>query len=744
MLVDDKKIKHGYHRTSRHILALEAKKKTRSSADLPRENYFIKKIKGKLDDYRDERKCSQVFSLPKISSVKKELVYIEEEIINSEVIAKFSLRRLAIFLFVMITVIAPFKAYYLLADAGFLKGRVLGAASDGAVEMLDGAKAALALDFLAASSDFSDANNYFSSAKSDIKEISKIAEMANDIAPFEKLGVVANAGAILDAAGMSAEIGNRFAELGDFVEKNKDTGFGVILSGINERLTAINYSVKNIDKQLSKIDQVKLPVEYQAKFSLISKHKDSLVAIVDEVATITNSLNKIVGNAGLKRYLFVFQNNAEMRGGGGFIGSYALIDIENGKVKNIEIPTGGSYDVEAGMLKKIYAPEPMRNLRARWYFWDANWWPDWTKSAEKLAWFYENSGGPTVDGVIGLTPDFIEKILELTGPIYLKEHGITIDNRNFWLATQTFSEQKKNQVVSLCKEKKAETIIINDIGSGNFLCVDKTDKETNKPKKIIGDLFAALREKLESQASTINPQAVFELLDDAFMEKKVSAFVRDGNEFFEVLKWQNIISTEASDDYLQVTHTNIGGAKSDRDISDAVSLSSEINESGEVINTLTVFRDFKEIKESHYATNNNFDWIRVYVPLGSQLLSAKGFKRPPEKFFKDEKCDDCLIDPDLSIEELGAVIVDGSKTKVYAESGKTVFANWFALKSGEKKEFVIKYKLPKNSVSAAHKIIIQKQAGLKTIPYKINITKKDGVIFHDEFNFKKDKIIEID
>jgi len=77
----------------------------------------------------------------------------------------------------------------------------------------------------------------------------------------------------------------------------------------------------------------------------------------------------------------------------------------------MEVPSGGGYDTEAGLTEFIAAPEPLHLVDPLWHFWDANWWPDWEKSAKKLMWFYEKSDGPTVDGVISITPTVIEKII---------------------------------------------------------------------------------------------------------------------------------------------------------------------------------------------------------------------------------------------------------------------------------------------------------------------------------------------
>jgi len=47
-------------------------------------------------------------------------------------------------------------------------------------------------------------------------------------------------------------------------------------------------------------------------------------------------------------------------------------------------------------------------------------------------WFYEKSGGPTVDGVITLTPQIIEEFLAQTGSIDMQEeYGLIVDADNF-------------------------------------------------------------------------------------------------------------------------------------------------------------------------------------------------------------------------------------------------------------------------------------------------------------------------
>jgi hypothetical protein len=108
--------------------------------------------------------------------------------------------------------------------------------------------------------------------------------------------------------------------------------------------------------------------------------------------------------------------------------------------------------------------------------------------------------------------------------------------------------------------------------------------------------------------------------------------------------------------------------------------------------------------------------MRVYVPLGSVLLEAKGHTwqdyEPPIDYsgFK--------IDPDVRKIEASIRIDPDSGTHIFEETGKTVFGNWVYVSPGEKVEVEYKYKLPykidfDNFTKPADKysMLAQKQSG---------------------------------
>lgn len=213
---------------------------------------------------------------------------------------------------------------------------------------------------------------------------------------------------------------------------------------------------RKLEKEMSKIDSTALPDTYKQQFIEFSSKVHFLSQSLDESIDLAKEASIFLGEKVDKRYMLVFQNNTEKRGPGGFIGSFALVDIRRGQITRLTVPKGGTYDTEAGLTRLVAAPEPLRLLNPRWHFWDANWWPDWPTSAKKLMWFYENSNGPSVDGVISLTPTVIERALEVIGPIDMTaDYGVVIDSQNFWTTTQTFSEQKPD----VTKEPKKLLVI---------------------------------------------------------------------------------------------------------------------------------------------------------------------------------------------------------------------------------------------------------------------------------------------
>ena len=444
--------------------------------------------------------------------------------------------------------------------------------------------------------------------------------------------------------------------------------------------------LKDAQSNLASVNADDLPDSYKDKYIQINQYVGKAAIGLDDILGQKNTINDILGGNGPRKYLFLFENNQEMRATGGFIGSYGELDIFNGKVEKFFMD--GIYDPDGQLKTRIVPPGPIQKISANWSMHDSNWWPDFPTSVQKTAWFYEQAGGPTVDGVITITPTVLQDLLAITGPIPMPDYGVTVDQDNFIPLIQY----------------KVET---------------DYDKAANHPKQILSDLAPKIISKIINDSNLNDVVSMANSILGSLNEKQIQVYSR--NPQVESLMDQNdwsgrILSTPK--DYFGVINTNINGFKTDGVIDENISHDAHIQPDGSVLDTLTITRH-------HNGGNTPYDWwnqvnddyMRVYVPEGAELLSASGQTREIDTPPLDYAALGYQRDPMLQAEEKAATIDQNSGTRIYDEDGKTVFANWVYVSPQEtvtvKYTYLLPFKVaPTNHGSlGTYSLLAQKQAG---------------------------------
>ncbi len=590
-------------------------------------------------------------------------------------------RSLFSFFLVLLFLIVPFKilAYLQVFNISILEDKII-THSKLAVDNLMGAGAAASkLDLGTAQNRFADAGANFLQASDDMAFINDTILSLASLSSDPKIKLAAESKKFLRVGMLSANLGQELSQALSGLSTSSDGNWIKILDDFSVHGHLALNDANLLKLELKKININNLPEDYRGRFTelaaKVDKLPDNLSLVVDNI----DELKLFLGAGRDKRYLLIFQNNAEMRGAGGFLGSYALVDFREGKIRNLEVPGGGSYDTEAGLSEKIKAPEPLHLVNPQWHFWDANWWPDFPTTAKNLMWFYEKSDGPSVDGVISFTPSVVEKLLLVTGPIDLtKDYGLIITADNFW------------QQVELTAERD------NLIKSNPEAVTHLPEGEKNKPKKIIGDLMAKILEVLPQKLDKNNLIKLLSISEDSLASKQIMFYFKDASLEKTIIdrNWGGAMS-KAPFDYLMVTNTNIAGAKTDRVIKEEITHQVDVSYDGSIIDTVTVTRAHTAAKNTPLVGVRNVDWLRVYVPQGSELLFASGFSSPDLKYF--EEPDPAWITNEFIAQTEDLAVTDSlSGTKIYQENGKTVFANWLMLDPGNSVTITLRYKLPFN------------------------------------------------
>lgn len=623
-----------------------------------------------------------------------------------------SLRPLLHLLIIFLIVAVPFKLIVYIEDLRVTQTRVVNASTEGLVNLEAAGQLLMNEDFTSASNEFVQASASFAQAKENILGVQSWLWQLAAIIPNEQIRLGAKAPYIIEAGDLASKLGGDLTVLVQHVVDKAGDGDPLLLARqINidsSQALADSVALNNI---LNKLKPQSLPVNYREPLENWQSKLQTLSSLLEQVQFWSAASLDLLGEKMDRRYLLVFQNNAEARATGGFIGSYALLDVSRGQIKNLEIPGGGSYDTNGNLRRFVNPPAPLRLVSTYWKFWDANWWPDWPTSARELEWFLLESNGPSVDGVIALTPDVLEGLLTITGPIDLtKDYGVVITADNFRPLVQDYIENK----VSGPKE----------------------------PKKIIGDLAVAILEKLPpALQNKANITKLVEQVNRQLATKHILLYFND--EVIEK-KWQltglagQLETLASGQDYLQVVNTNIAGGKTDLKIKQTIEERVEIQEDGSVINDVTIIREHTGDKREGLYGVRNVDWIRLYVPEGSELLSADGFLAPESHFFKPQNvtAEDM---PAIKSGEGAAQIEPSSGTLVYNELGRTVFANWSMVDPGKTARLNFRYRLPFNVLEAGsqtdwfskikahlglgrlgkYQIIVENQAGQLPTTWKV-------------------------
>lgn len=462
------------------------------------------------------------------------------------------------------------------------------------------------------------------------------------------------------------------------------------LSDVATPLTLLRQELEASEGSLRAIPIEAVPAAQQKEVALLQENLPGIIGGLASFEKNQPMFQELLGGNGPRLYLFLFQNNQEIRPTGGFIGTYGLLEFKQGHVKRFFID--GIFNPDGQLKENIVPPKPIQKMSAGWSLHDSNWFPNFPTSAEKAIFFYEKTGGPTVDGVFTLTPTVMERLLALTGPIELPEYEITVDEKNF---IPTIQEQVEV----------------------------KYDKVENKPKKVLADLASTLMERVFATSDPVTLYKMAGIFVDGLNQQQMLLYTRnqDTEKLITDAGWSGKIQ-ETPRDYLSVINTNVNGFKTDGIIDDTITHTATIADDGSVVVTTKITR-------THKGGNTPYDWwnrvnsnyMRVYVPLGSQLLSAMGQTRefPPEPL--DYNALGFKRDKDVVAEEQNIHIDDATGTRIGEEFGKTVFGNWVYVSPGESVAVEYTYMLPftvdPKQRTGGYSLLLQKQPGSRDIDF---------------------------
>lgn len=606
-----------------------------------------------------------------------------------------------------------------------VKGNVMGVTQDGYHDLTSAVKFMSERDFSSSQSSLEEAEANFAAAVDQIDRINKgITELSQYVPGASQLysaQQVLSASLHITRAGEALNraiipVDDRLAQHDD--SSPEKASILSLYEQAHAEFLVIDDELQAAQDNINNVVIDDLPSEYRDRFIILKEQLPRLITITDDLTKSNEMITDLLGGNGPRKYLFLFQNNQEMRATGGFIGSYGLLDINDGIIRNFFID--GIYNPDGQLIDRIVPPRPIQKISARWSLHDSNWFAHFPTSAQKAMLFYEKTGGPTVDGVIAITPTLLEELIAVVGPIDMPEYNTTITAQNFVEKTRLEIEETNAQNLALEMESNNDRVSEEENVSEDQ--DDDSRDDVSEPKQILADLAPRVLEAVTSQQDLETTMRIINVIQQSMRQKHILLYARN-EQAQALIEHQQLGGTleGGTRDYLSIVNTNINGYKTDAVIDESITHDVAIMEDGSVTDTVSITR-------KHTGGYTDYEWwdavnanyMRVYVPEGSQLVSVEGQTRE----FNDPALDyDALgfeHDPDVLAEEGSMIIDENSGTRIYNQNGKTVFANWVYVSPQESVTITYTYTLPWQIILddqkgdgqfAAYDILYQKQHG---------------------------------
>jgi hypothetical protein len=245
-------------------------------------------------------------------------------------------------------------------------------------------------------------------------------------------GIAGMGMALADAGKDAADVDAQLLRPGGSKEQHGGQRLVALLKAAQAGVSRIKTDLQRAGQQAAVVDTSLLTSSQQASFKAA---RDSIAKGLDgvkEFERLTPVLLEIMGENGPRSYLVQQLDPAELRAGGGFIGSFTTLNANKGDL-NLG-PGVNVWDIDFPYPTPANSKPPGQLTQAFDHglvFGDSNYLPDFAQSAAVGMATFKRQTGQKVDGVVSIDPWVVAAFLEVTGPIDVPEYGTKVEASTF-------------------------------------------------------------------------------------------------------------------------------------------------------------------------------------------------------------------------------------------------------------------------------------------------------------------------
>lgn len=414
---------------------------------------------------------------------------------------------------------------------------------------------------------------------------------------------------------------------------------------------------------------------------ILRKDGPKLQDAVTQAQSFLSVAPLVLGVNSPANYLIEILDSTELRPGGGFIGNYGLVTLTNGHISAIHMTDVDLIDKPFEMAGHTIPYPPAYHwfdlAPESWSFRDSNLDADFPTNARNGEQTYapeENyavkagvepipGGDKPLQGVIAITPWFIQGLLNITGPINMQpQYDETVTAQNF-----------------------IDRIHLHQLGNhhGSEL-IPSPDGHSSQRKRftsyLADHLIARIRQMMNSSTSY---SALFKLFTRSLSAKDIQVYFNAGAAENVLQHYHLAASVQApSGDGLFVVDANFSPNKANDFIQYTMHDQVTIDTFGNAVHHTTLsYAWILQGQRPDYGLPLYRDYAHVYVPSGSTLQSQTGWQ--------PQGTDHAL--------------------------GRTIWMGYFTLEEGQTRTIMLTWTTPKaaqlDSQGWHYRYLVQKQAG---------------------------------
>lgn len=207
-------------------------------------------------------------------------------------------------------------------------------------------------------------------------------------------------------------------------DRLRPSGDRVDLTALTAARPSLEAALVDLERARGRIDRFDsawLPGPVSGALDDLRGELTTTTSTLTGVTRATRVVPTMLGGSGRRRYLMIFQNNAEARGTGGLPGLYAVVTVDRGRIAVEKL--GSNTDL------KSQGPLPLdlgAEYRALWgdtkpVWANTNVDPDFPNAARLWLALWKQQTGQSLDGAIATDPIAISYLMQATGPVRLPD-----------------------------------------------------------------------------------------------------------------------------------------------------------------------------------------------------------------------------------------------------------------------------------------------------------------------------------